>query len=182
MKSEFEIRNRLKNLRIRYTKKFIEKSQKQLPHNCVFNYEHFERIIDDRVPIEYELSPRINKTLVMIQPELPVRLCTYGSENLTKWNGDIICDSEDVSKNCSWFKSKKSEEEAIEEFKQLVSNDDLVFKNYPDIAAIQWVLGEKSKPLKITFFSKLYLLFNKFCNKIFKPKSKTLELPGDLWQ
>lgn len=182
MKTESEIRNRLKNLRIRYVKKFIEKSQKQLPHNCKFNYEHFEKISDNSIPTEYERSPRINKTLVIIQSEVPIRLCTYGSENLSKWNGDIICDSEDVSMNCSWFKAKISEDEAVEEFKQLVSNDEMVLELYPDVAALQWALGERSKSLKIGLFTRFYLWFNKFCSKIFKPKIKTLELPGDLWE
>ena len=81
---------------------------------------------------EFERSPRLNRTLVVIQPNDAIRLCTYGSENLTSWNGDIICDNENVSRSCSWFVSKHDLDSITEEFKNLVADDKYVFEQYKD--------------------------------------------------
>lgn len=145
MKSPEDIEHRLKKLVDRYKHKYISNAQRKLPSNCLYNRLHVPTGTaksDSSKLWESSLSPRRQVTLVVLQPERPVGLCTYGSENPETWNGDL-CDDESISGPCTKFEPISSKDELTSAFNSLLKDDETVLETYPDIAALQWVLDSR---------------------------------------
>jgi hypothetical protein len=182
VKSKETIRRRLRSLRIRHAKKYIEKSQKRKPENCTYNYSHEYHAPTPEVPTEYELAPRKSSSLVVFQEEGPIKLCLYGADKPSEWKGDV-CDKDETAEGCEYFKPKVTVEEAQEDFKNLVADDEYVFKNYRDIATLQWVLGERVSNMPFTLIDRVVL----FWHSVFRTADKLKETPelpeapDDLW-
>lgn len=185
MKSREEIEKRLKNLASKLKKRHISNSQSKHHESCVFNYVHTPT--PGPVPIESpetEMVPRKHVTLVVIQPDKPVRICTYGSEDPASWEG-VICDSDKTSFSCPVFKSRLSIEEAEQEFNGLMADDAYVFENHKDLATLQWVLGVRLDKVRLSLLEKVYwtlsigfLQLNLYVRSLFQ---KNRSLPTDLW-
>lgn len=182
MKTKWEVRHRAKKIAVAYLKKRLSTDLSKLPENCLYNYNlsihgHYDKSSISNV----DISPRKSVSLVVIQPPKEVRICTYGSES-TKWNGDLICDSEAVSHPCKLFQSKNNASKIFDEFKAELEDDDLTKSKYPDLAALQWVLGER-------FHNKIYYPFiyvwSIFVRFILLRQARVEkdypELPKDLW-
>jgi hypothetical protein len=75
----------------------------------------------------------------------------YGADDPMNWPGDV-CD-DDVAKRCKWFKPKKSAKEAHDEFMELLVDDEWVYENHRDVAALQWVLDNKGHRVSRRFLS-----------------------------
>lgn len=162
MKSEEEVLRRLKKLRGRYARQYLKRSQDRLHLNCVHNREHvgtraFPDPADDGSPmrirggeeVEGLVAPdrhvRFGKTvsLVVLREEpSPVRLCMYGSSDPASWAGEV-CDSDEKAASCPMFAPSVRREEAMAAFEELMRDDDHVYENYKDLAALQWVLGDR---------------------------------------
>lgn len=184
MKTSGEIKRRLEKLRLRYLRQYSSATQSKKPENCVHNVEHSPRLPDSKLPTEFEISPRIVSTLVVIQPEIvSIRLCTYGSDNPETWNG-TVCDSEEVSKSCPFFQPVKSEDQANEEFEKLLADDAYVLKHYKDIAVLQWVLNYRVFKSPLSIWGKFLI----WAGKIFRKRLKLPQLvenkdvPKGLWK
>lgn len=148
MRTEDDIKKRLERLRRRYEHKYVSSRIDRQPDNCVHNHSHTE----NRLPYsrsdfqdELELSPRINKTLVVLhdRPE-SVRLCMFGSEDPATWDMNI-CDRKETAEGCPHFRPRESEQDLRKEFSDYMADDAFVAEAYPDIAALQWVLREGSR-------------------------------------
>lgn len=142
MKTQPEIEKRLEKLRARYRRKYVQDNAGRHHQNCVHNYEHkpagkFKYSKSHDVA----MSPRKQTTLVVLNEDQPVRICTYGSQGprADEWNGDV-CDGDEKSSECPWFRASQTEEEAGAEFDELMKDVEYVFDNYRDVAALQWVL------------------------------------------
>jgi hypothetical protein len=146
--------------------------------------EHFPVKRTDHVPTEVELSPRITTTLVVIQPDSPIRLCMYGSEKPDLWNGDV-CDDDATAHACPYFSPKISEDRSVEKFNELMSDDAFVLENYKDIASLQWVLNDRVHLTPLSVWDKIKIWFDTFfrrrCSLKLLPE-KIGEKPEDLWQ
>jgi len=70
----------------------------------------------------------------------------YGSESPSSWNGDV-CDSDSKSYPCPLFRPLRNAESAADEFMESLLDDSHVFENYRDLAALQWVLGDRRPTL-----------------------------------
>jgi hypothetical protein len=153
MKTQSEIEKRLEKLRARYRRKYVQDNSGRHHQNCVHNYEHkpagkFKYSKSHDVA----LSPRKQTTLLVLNEDQPVRICTYGSQGpqAGSWNGDV-CDNDEKSSACPYFAASQTEEEAGAEFDELMKDVEYVFDNYRDVAALQWVLdvrgpGEAEPP------------------------------------
>lgn len=183
MKSKATVQRRLRSLRIRYAKKYIEKSQKRKPDNCVHNHVHEYHPPTPEIVTEYELAPRRSYSLVTFKEEGPIRLCMYGADDPSEWKGDV-CEKDETAEGCKYFKPKTSVAEAQEEFQDLVADDNYVYEHYREVATLQWVLGDRVSNMPFTFMDRLSLIFHSFFHSVEKPK-KTPELPeaapDDLW-
>jgi len=126
MRTEAEIRQKLKQVQFRHLKKLLEANFKQRPCNCAHN----------------EVHQSLNGS------GDPIGLCMYGSENPEEWEG-VICDEAfggiTLARNCGTFKPHKTKIEIKAEFNALMENEDLgvIAAQYPDVAALLWTLGER---------------------------------------
>lgn len=180
MKTQDEIQKRLEKLRARYCAKHCSMVLSKKPSNCVYAYKHMPRPRQQSTPIEYEIAPREVTSLVIIQPDSPIDLCTYGSDKPETWNGDI-CD-DNVACQCRFFKSKIDESNAINDFDKLMADDAYVLEHYKDIAALQWVLNERVYKTRLSLFSRLKIwILNKFRRQEV-PKLPKYSIPlEELW-
>jgi hypothetical protein len=177
VKTPEEVRRRLLKLRARYLKKFCTQVCSKRHQNCIYNVEHLHTSSSkDTVPTEVEIAPRIVSTLIVIEPNLPIRLCTYGSERPDLWNGDI-CDDDETAKKCPYFVAKVSEGQAVDEFNTLMADDDYVLENYKDMATLQWVLSDRVHRMPLSLWDRiiLWMGMTKKRQHILTQKSETVQ-------
>ncbi len=174
MKSESVVRKRAERLRDRYLRRYVALSQERRHENCVHNREYLPRKLpysQSDLSTELDLAPRKVMTLLVIQEERPVRVCMYGAERPAEWSGDI-CDDDSISPTCKFFVPLKTVSEATDEFMSLLADDKYVYDSFRDLAALQWVLGDRRPRLPwyrrlASFFVGKYL-----------PKVPVLPSPG----
>lgn len=159
LKTLEETQKRLIKLTNRYRDLYVKNHTDKLPCNCVHNYLHSPKPLPFSNSIENQHVPNRSIQLVVIQEEKPVRICTYGSEKPTVWNGDI-CDSEAISQECPYFTPIKERSELIQEYDSHLEDDKHVLEHYPDVAALQWVLNDRSYKIRFSFFSYLIAWYN----------------------
>ena len=145
MKSQGAISKRTRKLRLRYAKKHIRASQARCYGNCRHNLEHAPSA-EGRNPdvVELALAPREVTTTLILRDDRVVHICMYGAEDPANWLGDV-CDSDDVADRCKWFVPRKSAKDAHEEFMELLADEEWVYENHRDLAALQWALDGKRK-------------------------------------
>lgn len=127
MRTETELRQKLKQVQYRHLKKLLEANFKQRPCNCAYNEVHLPR------------NARSGD---------PVGLCMFSAEDPKDWQG-VICDEDfggiQLARECGLFQPHKTKLEIKSEFYDLMNDEDLgeIAAQYPDVAALMWVLGEK---------------------------------------
>ncbi len=145
MKSQEAIFRRVRKLRLRYAKKHVKVSQARCHGNCRYNFEHAPSMEGrDSDVVELALAPREVTTTLVLRDDQVVHLCMYGAEDAASWLGDM-CDSDDVAERCKWFDPRKSAEEARGEFMKLLADEEWVYENHRDLAALQWALDGRRK-------------------------------------
>lgn len=185
MKTREEIERRLRKLRIRYANKHVRRSQERRPHNCSFNEEHLPgKLTRPGVPVETEIAPRRQVTLVILNDPKPVRLCMYQFTpgGGTGWSG-VVCDDDETAERCPYFVPSKGVPDARAEFMASLEDDEHVFDNYRDVATLQWVIGERVHSMPLSWWERLWLSFVAVFIRVARP-SKALppvKVPDDLW-
>lgn len=116
MRSETEVRKRLRDVRRKYLVQMLEDNLTQRHYNCVHNYKHTD-----------------NKGTTY--------LCMLDANKPEDWKG-TICDGDEVSLDCPFFEAKKTRAEIKKEFDDVMSDPVAVFTEYRDIAILLWVLEE----------------------------------------
>lgn len=156
-----------------------------MPGNCVYNEEHHP------VPLhtpssdgtELDVAPRRSKTLIVMQPDAPVRLCMYGSDDASTWAG-VVCDNESVARRCPKFKPKVTVSEATAKAESLLADDDWVFEHMKDVAALQWVIGDRIYKHEPTTLQRIQRWLIRRFTKVapaLPPPEDTVDLPSDIW-
>jgi len=183
MKTKYEIRSRAKKLAVKYLKKYLSSKLDKLPENCKYNYTlnpagtyYGSKMAD------LDITPRKHVSLLVIQPDNPIQICTKGTNTENMWNGDVICDSDAVSRRCKYFECKHEAKQVFEDFKSQLEDDEYTKLNYPDLAAFQWILSERFS-FRIQFpFLWVKYFFVKVYLRLFKIKNTdSIELPKDIW-
>ena len=189
MKKKSSIVSRLERLRSRYLRQHILSLTSRRYGNCVHNVEYLPKRLpysQNDLSTEYELAPRRQTTLVVLNIELgPEHLCMYGSDNPSSWTGEL-CDNDAKASNCPYFRPSHSIDEAAADFEECFSNDKYVYDNHRDIATLQWVLEVRGKrrPLFNRFIFWLLSFFTIFSlrRKPYALPGKEEELPEDFWK
>jgi len=159
VKTKVQIESRLRKLRFRYLRKYLADTQKRSHGNCLYNKTD--------IPLNHErkteltptkLTPRNQVTLLVIQPDKPVGYCSYPT-NAGSWSG-VICDDDDVSKNCKYFTPSINEDESRAIFDSRLQDDGYVLTNFKDVAALQWVLEERAFKIETSFIEKFVLFLS----------------------
>lgn len=106
----------------------------------------------------------------------------YGSEDPANWPGDI-CDKNETAQSCPKFKPIVSLEEVQAKAQALLANDEWVFENMKDVAALQWVIGDRIHRHRPSFFQRLFLWIRTRMLKVSpsKPLAPLPEIPSNLW-
>jgi len=163
VKSESVVRKRAERLRDRYLRRHVLRSQESRHKNCVHNREILPRKLpysQSDLSTELDLAPRHVTTLLVIQEDKPVRICMYGADSPSKWSGDV-CDDDGRARGCPYFTPLKTVVEATDDFMASLADDKFVYDNFRDIAALQWVLGDR-RPRLPWYRRALALLLGKF--------------------
>jgi hypothetical protein len=185
VKSESDVRKRLKKLRSVLLKRGLSETQSRRFENCVFNHRHVptdrKRASEDG-PEPQTAYPRPlrpvhrdapdTKFLVVLQDDA-VHLCMFGAEKPDQWPGDT-CESDDIAKRCKMFRPKISAEEVTSSVSSLLEDDAYVLEHHKDIAALQWVLDERVHAYPLSLFERIVLRLRL---AFFKPEPVINSLP-----
>ena len=133
MKTPSAVRQKLKQLRFRYLKKWLDATLKVAPHNCAHNVV-FEP--PNGAP-EIRCCTLIRESGSLVKPP-----AVYG----------VVCDPRhgglERAAACPHYKPLCEKETAKKEFYDELNSMTLpqIAAEYPDMAALLWVLGEDSDP------------------------------------
>jgi len=150
MKTEDQIRARVRDLKVRYLQRMLRARLRRRPHNCQFNKEHtFER--DGQ--------------------KFTVRLCMLGMER-PDWSVDI-CETPKQAASCPAFLPAVTKEALETEFEARLTDPEVIRTKYRDLAALAWVLGDLQSP-KYTLPQRFWL----FLTSWWTPKSRQIPAEG----
>lgn len=129
MKSEGQIKQKLKQVIYRHRKNYVAQGLARVPENCCHN-----RVV--RLPVHTG-----NRAVI--------RVC--GLDLGEGDTNDVVCDStmagEEQARKCEYFRECATAEQLKDEFKQKLGLDGttvnigVIAKEYPDVAALMWALG-----------------------------------------
>lgn len=124
MRSEGNVRHKLKQVSYRHLQRLLRENFRQKPQRCAHN------------------------SLVILDESSTVGLC--GVLSVDGVPRHLPCDSripgcDDMAQGCSMFKPLKTKAEIKDEFQVLLSSSDRgeIASEYPDIAALLWVLDSE---------------------------------------
>lgn len=120
MRSKGQVKKRLKQVRFKHQKKFLESHLKRKPCNCKWNSEQ---------KYVHEGTGQLRV----------LGMCMYSVEN-PDWDVDI-CEVIEQAQKCPNFSPPKSKDELKEEFEELCSDEEFVNTHFKDVAALKWVLN-----------------------------------------
>lgn len=134
MKNEGQIKQKVKQVIFRHRKAYIQHGLARKPENCSHN---------DVVRLPVHMSNRAT-----------LHICGYCPDGIVPTN--VVCDStmggDRQAAECPFFRSKKNASTLKEDFnRKLGLNGEspveigYIAKEYPDVAALMWVLGPGSK-------------------------------------
>lgn len=121
MKTEGEIRQKLKQVLFRHRKKRLDSLFKPTSYGCVHNAS------------------------VELTEEAVVGVCGLIQDGRPR---GVLCDArfhaDEIAKNCPFWEPEKTKDEVKEEFQEILEsgNRGLVASNFPDAAALMWVLDD----------------------------------------
>lgn len=185
VKSQSEIQKRLKKLKFRYLKNYLKRSQDLTFENCIYGFLHQPSPIPQKPKVQTSstLVPKRQVTLVILdnQEEGPAPLCMYGSDNPESWPGEACLG--DRAATCPMFKPRLALEDARDEFIGLLEDDEYVYDNMKDIAALQWAINERIAFWPLSIFERITIWFMRkfFRRPKLLPPPSTEELSEGLW-
>jgi hypothetical protein len=134
VKTEGEVRQKLKQVLFRHRKTFVQDGLERRPVNCVHNEV-------------MHLPVAVSETGVM-------RVCRFISEDGT-WN-NRICDSQHggdrQASKCPYYECRNTAVDLKDTFRADLGLDGSpielarIARTYPDVVALMWVLGEVARP------------------------------------
>lgn len=142
MRSQADVKTRLKVLLVAELDQRVEDASEKLPHHCV---HHICHPLDTRKTIDGEPNPAYNR--ITTGKDLPVAqtigLCGLGKEDPEAWNG-TICEDPIDAQNCPHrsFEPKATEEQIWDELVDQFNDPEWAAENLPEAAALAWVVEE----------------------------------------
>lgn len=149
VKSAGSIRHKISQIRYRHLKKRLEAELRPVPGNCAYNAVIPQPVLPtgqthNGVPVGIPVSTGGGSPVGL-------GICMFGAGDLTKWKPTFCDEQVDGglrAKKCSDFCPRRSKEQVKEAFAQELQEMSLaeVAYNYPDLAALIWVLDESDLP------------------------------------
>lgn len=138
MKSRSQVIKKLRDVKYRYLHKKFKNQLKVSHRNCIHNYTHVGKDTEDM--------------------DTEVGLCLLGSSNPEEWKG-TICDEDVQAQSCPFFKNKFSKDVMLRSFYEELEDETVVSAEYKDIAALQWVIGERVCDWDLTRWQRVKIHF-----------------------
>jgi len=142
VKSAGSIRHKISQIRYRHLKKRLEAELRKVPGNCTYNAV---------IPIPSQMHSEKNVESPSKGDNLGFGICMLGADELDKWKPTFCDDRVDGglrAKKCSVFCPRHTKEQVkaafISELQEMTLAE--VAYNYPDLAALIWVLDEADLP------------------------------------
>jgi len=145
VKSAGSIRHKISQIRYRHLKKRLETELRQVPGNCVYN------AVIPPPTLPTGQTPNGVPVGVPLSGGEGFGICMFGAGDIAKWK-PTFCDEQvdggTRAKKCSDFCPRRSKEQVKDDFAQELQRMTLaeVAYNYPDLAALIWVLDESDLP------------------------------------
>lgn len=152
MKTESQIKRKLKQVSFRHRQKYVQKGLAVKPCNCKYNGS-----------LEFKTPDKLHQ----------IRICTY-SDDQVDWN-NRVCDEGlgglKQAQGCPFYECRNTPESLKKEFDASIGLDGTkvqskdIARKYPDIMALYWVLGppeaveESDSPPQQSPDNSEYLLF-----------------------
>jgi hypothetical protein len=152
MKTIRDVYQKLREVKYHHLVKLYKRYLKKSPENCKYNYK-YEFISDGQVR--------------------EIRLCLLHQPNLDLKSGVFphlvdVCELPKHSVNCDAFIPKYSKDDIKNKFEEILKENALREKLYPDICALEWVL-EKSV-INIPLLGSIQRLYYMIKHKLSKNK------------
>ncbi len=144
MRTEAELRQRVRGLLVQELDRRVAEIQKRIPRNCVYNYQH---PLDTRKAAEGEINETFNRiTNGRASPvSQTIGLCLLGSEDPQEWGG-TICEDDIDAQRCPYFVPRQSKDEILAEFREQLLTPGWVDANLPAVAVLLWAIDETEVP------------------------------------
>lgn len=138
MKTDTEIRERVRGLLVQELDRRVDEAHRRLPRRCTFNHR---QVLDTRKAVDGEPNENFNRLASLRHlPMVPtIGLCMYGAEDPEQWNGAICEDPIDAQK-CPLFVPRQTKKQLLEEFQEQLATEGWVQENMPDVAVLLWAL------------------------------------------
>jgi len=151
MRTEAEIKSRVREIVSREFDRRIREASERLPHRCSHNYSH---PLDTRRQLEGGPNKGYNRITLEDGSAVPQRigLCILGSESPESWGG-TICEEPIDAKKCPLFHPAKSPETVLFELEEDLRNPAWIEANLPEMHALVWVLVEME--LRVPWWKRL---------------------------
>lgn len=128
LRQNYEIRDKVKQVKFYYWKKYAAEHLARNPSNCAYNKEI---ILPDK-------------------NDHKIRVCTYNSCYDS-------CFKKEHADKCNVFTLAKNKEDLKKDFNQILKDSDYVKQNFKDLTALTWVLGlEANSTKKPNIFVRLW--------------------------
>jgi len=139
VRTDEEIRGRVRELVKAELKRRLDAAHEKLPHRCEHNHRH---ALDSRKETLGEPNERYNR--IQDARHLPLSqtmgLCMLGASDPEQWGGNI-CDDPIDAQRCPYFKPREDDKSIMDEFSASLKEPAWVEAHLPDVAALLWVAG-----------------------------------------
>jgi len=145
VRSESEIRKRVRALLVKELDQRVELATKRLPHLCVHNHRHN---LDARKTVDGEPNEMYNRIAVDDEGtpvDRTLGLCMVDALTPEDWRGDICEDPIDAQR-CPLFEPVTSKDDILVDFEIQLSTPGGLEKRLPAAAELLWVIEETRVP------------------------------------
>ena len=144
MRTQIEIEDQVRSLLAAELARRVLAAQALLPGLCVHNHR---QTLDTRRQVHGEPNEHYNR--VADHRGLPVLqtigLCMLGADDPESWQG-TICEDPSDAQRCPTFRLKTSVEDAEDDFRTQMQDDEWVRRNLPEVYSYLWMLGTIQVP------------------------------------
>jgi hypothetical protein len=157
MRSQPEIKDRIRSLMTRKADALVLKYQEPLPHKCTHNYRH---PLDTRKKVYGESNDHYNRLSVLNDeaPAQTIGLCMLGSDDPKEWAG-AICEEPIDARRCPYFTQKQTKQEFLTNMEASFSDLAWLEQNAPEMFELLWVVD--AAPIPLPWWKRLWLRLRK---------------------
>jgi hypothetical protein len=162
MRNARELYLKIRDVKYHHVTKLYKKLLRKIPENCKYNYP-YKVTGDDGAVVEIRLC-------LLHQPELDLKSGIF--PHLID-----ICQEQKHCISCNAFVLRYTKDTIKEKFETDLKNKTYKEKNYPEICALEWAMGDS---IYITIFEKIRRWFKQIVGKDINEHHQDGSVPADI--